>query len=189
SLLIAETGEGDPLARPRVTLVGTCERLDGELATVAREAFLKKNPGASYYADYKDFSFWRLVPDSARYIGGYGRMSWVEGAEWTSAEPDPVSPSAQHAIAHMNEDHADTLVLYCKAFSRASDTTSATMVSLDRYGFEMSAMTGEGPRPIRVAFPEAVANPGEIRGAMVQLAKAARQALGEPVDPGSGDHS
>ncbi len=50
----------------------------------------------------------------------------------------------------MNEDHAEVMILYCKAFSKATDTTEARMTSVDRYGFEMSATTGAGPRPIRL---------------------------------------
>ena len=43
------------------------------------------------------------------------------------------------------------------------------MVAVDRYGFEMSASTGEGPRPIRIAFPESVSTPREVRAAMVKV--------------------
>ena len=45
-------------------------------------------------------------------------------------------------------------------------------------GFEMSATTEEGPRPIRVAFPEPVSRPGDVRHALVDLAKQARSRLG-----------
>ena len=34
----------------------------------------------------------------------------------------------------MNADHADALVLYCKAFSKAMAITSASMTGVDRYG-------------------------------------------------------
>ncbi|MGB0589982.1 MAG: HugZ family protein [Myxococcota bacterium] len=185
SLMVSEPGEGDPLARGRVTMVGRCEELaEGEASASARESYLARHPNASYYVDFKDFSFWRLTVTSLRYIGGYGRMSWVEQEDWSGATPDPIANAAAPIIAHMNDDHADTMVLYCKAFSKASDTSAAQMTGVDRYGFEMSATTAEGPRPIRLAFPAPITRPDEVRSALVQLAKAARTTLGMPAKGG-----
>ena len=48
------------------------------------------------------------------------------------------------------------------------------MVGVDRYGFEMSALTAEGPRPIRLAFSQPVTTATEIRQEMVALAKTVR---------------
>ena len=190
SLMVAEHGASDPLANGRVTLVGVCEELErGEASSSAREAYLARNPSASYYVDFKDFSFWRLAVQQIRYIGGYGRMSWVEQAAWSQADADPVAAAGAPIISHMNDDHSDTMVLYCRAFSKASDTTEARMTGVDRYGFEMSATTGQGPRPIRLAFDEPVSHPGDIRKALVALADRARELLDEPRKGGPNDQA
>src|SRR6187399_256221 len=97
SLLVAESGSADPLANGRVTLLGPCTRVEGD-GSGARAAFLAAHPSASYYADFRDFAFWRLQVDSVRYIGGYGRMSWISRAEWETAGPDPLGPSAAGMI-------------------------------------------------------------------------------------------
>jgi putative heme iron utilization protein len=101
-------------------------------------------------------------------------MSWIPPADWHAAEPDPLGPSAAATIAHMNADHADALALYCKAFSKATNVISATMTGVDRYGFEMSAKTPEGPRPVRVAFARPVSTPEGVRTALVAMIKDAR---------------
>jgi putative heme iron utilization protein len=181
SLLIAEPGEGDPLARSRVTLVGRAKQLPRGKEGTARELFLAAHPGAGYYVDFKDFSFWRLNVDAVRYIGGYGRMSWVPLDEWQAAGPCPISPHAARIIDHMNNDHADTMVLYCRAFTKATDTQSATMTGVDRYGFEMSVETAQGPRPIRLAFAQEVVSAKEVRTELVSLAKQAREQLGNHI--------
>lgn len=144
----------------------------------ARAAFFAAHANAAYYADFGDFGFWKLHVDSIRYIGGYGRMSWIGKADWQSAEPDPLGPSAAAMIAHMNADHADAMVLCCKAFSKATDITSASMTGVDRYGFEISANTTGGPRPIRLAFAKPVSTPEEVRAALVAMVKDARSKLG-----------
>ena len=176
SLLVAESGSADPLANGRVTMIGRCTRVEGDGGS-ARAAFFAAHPNSTYYADFRDFGFWKLHVDSVRYIGGYGRMSWVSKAEWQAAESDPLGPSAASTIAHMNADHADALVLYCAAFSRATDVTSASMTGIDRYGFDMSANTAEGPRPVRVAFPQPVSTPEEARSTLIAMLKDARSRL------------
>ena len=177
SLLVAEDVSDDPLANGRVTLLGSCRLAEAD-AERARSAFLDAHPNSAYYADFRDFGFWRLSVESVRYIGGYGRMSWVEKAAWEEAEPDPLAASAAGVIAHMNADHADAMVDYCVAFSKATDVASASMTSVDRYGFEMSAVTSDGPRPVRLAFPNAVSTPAQARDALIQLLKEARARLG-----------
>jgi putative heme iron utilization protein len=176
SLLVAESVAADPLANGRVTMLGPCTRVEGDGGS-ARAAFFAAHPNARYYADFRDFGFWKLHVDAVRYIGGYGRMSWVSKDEWQTAEPDPLASSAAGVIAHMNADHADAMVLYCKAFSKATDVAAATMTGIDRYGFEMSAKTAEGPRPVRLAFAAPVSTPDEARVALIAMLKDARRKL------------
>ena len=178
SLLVAESGGPDPLAGARVTLVGRTRELpQGSDRDRAKQAYLGAHPNAAHYIDFSDFSFWQLDVESLRYIGGYGRMSWVDGEDWKRSEADPVAPIAEGILQHMNEDHQNAMVDYCKAFSRATDTRAAQMTHLDRYGFEMSAETSEGPRPIRLAFSEPIATSEEARQQMVSLVREARLVL------------
>jgi len=175
SLLIAESVQADPLANGRVTLLGRCRVVEDAIERdAARQMFLAAHPNAAYYADYGDFSWWRLAVESVRYIGGYGRMSWVSRDEWFAAEPDPLSEHAAGIIDHMNADHAATLVEYGRGLTRAVDATAARMTGVDRYGFEMSVVTGKGPRPVRLAFSRPVSTPEEARGELVALARKAR---------------
>lgn len=177
SLLVAEGGAADPLANGRVTMIGPCTRVEGD-GVSARAAFFAAHPHSAYYADFRDFAFWKLHVEHVRYIGGYGRMSWISKADWQAAEPDPLGPSAAGMIAHMNADHADAMVLYCKAFSKGTELTSASMTGIDRYGFEMSAQTREGPRPVRVAFAKPVTTPEDARAALIAMLQDARRTLG-----------
>jgi heme iron utilization protein len=81
SLMAAEAiGGEDPLALGRVTLVGSLVKLDGADADDARSAFMAAHPDA-FYASFADFSMYRLDVTSVRYVGGFGRMSWVDPAE------------------------------------------------------------------------------------------------------------
>ena len=176
SLLVAEKVVADPLAHGRVTLVGqgrVLERGTSEDAE-ARKAFVARHPGAESYVDFEDFHCWTLELREVRYIGGFGRMSWVEAADFEAAEPDPLAPSAAGIIEHMNADHADANLAYAHAFTRATDATAARMTALDRYGFDLMVDTPAGSKPARVAFAQPVTTPEQVREAVVALLKKAR---------------
>lgn len=72
SLLIAASGKGDPLAHPRLTLVGRCLP-DADPAS--RTRFLARNPKAALYAELPDFALWRLSIEAVHLNGGFGRAS------------------------------------------------------------------------------------------------------------------
>ena len=70
------------------------------------------------------------------------------------------------------------MVLYCKAFSKATQITFASMTGIDRYGFEMSAKTSEGLRPVRLAFASPVCTPEDARAVLIAMLKDARRKVG-----------
>jgi putative heme iron utilization protein len=178
SLLVAENRAGDPLALGRVTLLGHCAPAsEGELQS-ARDAYLTRHPDASHYAGFSDFSFWRLAVNAIRYIGGYGRMSWIDVGAWRSAQPDPIAPDAAAILEHMNQDHADALPLYCRAFSNLSDIVQVSMTAIDRLGFEMSVTTSAHTQTLRLPFSAPIGDKTDARKALVALLKEARARLG-----------
>jgi hypothetical protein len=167
----------EPLAASRLTLIGPCAKLTDEAErAAARETFLTKHASARYYIEFKDFAFYRLDPIALRYVGGFGRMSWVTCDDYAAAEPDPLVDAAAGILSHMNEDHADAVLAYATSLAKIDGATKATMTAVDRYGFEMTVIAGDAPRAVRLAFDEPVATSDEVRRAMVELVKRARAA-------------
>ena len=84
SLLFADHTADDPLANARVTLLGEMNRVsDDELATV-RDAYLARHPEAATYAGFEDFAFYRLEVTEIRMVAGFGRMGWIDVADYTA---------------------------------------------------------------------------------------------------------
>lgn len=178
SLIVTEPfPEGsDPLAAARVTLIGELLEVRGDDRPAVRDRYLAQNPASSYYIDFGDFSFWRLEVRSVRYVGGYGRMSWVETDDYAAAVADPLAgPSAAGILEHMNTDHADSLVLFVRVFGGRPDTTGAEMTAVDRYGFDLVASGPAGREAVRIGFDAPVATPGEVRPAMIRLVQRAKE--------------
>ena len=115
SMLVAAAAprDGDPLGSARLTLLGRLRRADDQAAP--RGAYLERHPYAAAYADFSDFSFWRLDVEKCRFVGGFGHMSWVTADAYRAAAVDPLAEEAGAIISHMNDDHADANLLYVTA--------------------------------------------------------------------------
>ena len=101
SLMIVATtpAEHDPLAEARVTLLGDLVRPPAAEQETARLAYTTAHPEA-FYSGFADFHCYRLEITAVRYVGGFGRMSWVSSDEYGSAEPDPLHPHARGIVEH-----------------------------------------------------------------------------------------
>jgi hypothetical protein len=74
SLLLGEPGKGDPLAHPRMTLIGRARKVgDPTLRSALRTIYLAKHPKAELYIDFADFAFWQIDPQRAALNGGFGK--------------------------------------------------------------------------------------------------------------------
>ena len=147
-ILIAEVqGKGDRLAVARAALL--VEALQVDKTDLAKTSFLLAHPNASY-VHFDDFLCFELAVKSIRYIGGFGEMSWVAGKDFASSEFDPVAAdvdAAKAAVDHCNEDHADAVLDMARAFAGLPLAGKATMLSVDRYGFDVLCQMPDGLRP------------------------------------------
>lgn len=76
SLMVAE---GDGQASARVTVIGRAVRLAGAEAEAARSSYLSRHPAAKAWASFADFAPWRLEPEDAYVVAGFGSAGWTGG--------------------------------------------------------------------------------------------------------------
>lgn len=177
-LVVEDTPPGaDPLASGRVTLLGEVgEVTDDAERAAARAGYLAANP-AAFYVDYGDFRCLRLEVTGVRYVGGFGRMSWVDVARYAAARPDPLAPAAAGIIGHMNADHADALVTLCHHDAARPDVVAASMTAVDRYGFDVVADLGGGRQEsLRIGFRTEQDSPEDVRRELIAMLQEARDA-------------
>jgi hypothetical protein len=171
----------DPLDRPRASLVGQLRRHDP--SDRERAAHIDLHRGVLDYVDFPDFAWWRLEIVAARYVGGFGHMSWVTGDDIAAALPDTVLARSQRAVEHMNADHPDACLDMTRWLAGIGDATAARVHSIDRYGITMYAeMPGSAvPATARIAFPDGpLASADDVRPAVVELTRRARVLAGTP---------
>ncbi len=179
SLLLAEGGEGDPLAHARLTLTGVAEKItDAVVRRRARTRFLARHPAASLYVDFGDFSFWRVAVDQAHLNGGFARAARFPAQRLLTpvADARALLEAEAGAIAHMNADHADALDLYARVIAGRPGGTSVRpsgtwlVTGIDPDGMDLSC----ADLTARIPFPERVLTPGDLRTVLVALANTAR---------------
>ena len=165
SLLVAERGADDVQAVGRLTLLAEARMLD-EAADIAAaaERYYRYFPESRGYHDAHDFDFWRLQPVRWRYIGGFGAIHWLDEV----AQANPFAGDTERGmLEHMNSDHADAIAHYV-ALSGLPLTEPAQMVGIDREGFHLRI----GQSLHWLAFPISCNTAGEVREALVRLARA-----------------
>src|SRR5918994_5390437 len=171
SILLAQTGKGDPLAHPRLTVMGRAERT-GEPRIRAR--FLARHPKAVLDADFADFSFWRVEIAGGHLNGGFARAASLSAADLRTdlSGAEALIEAEPGALAHMNEDHREALELYATRLAGASPGAWRT-TGLDPEGIDLML----GDQTARVAFPQRVNHPKELRQVLKDLADRARNDL------------
>jgi len=173
SVLLAETGKGDPLAHPRLTVLGDFARVERESADAARvrRRFLARHPKSELYAGFGDFSFWCMRVASAHLNGGFARAADLKADDVLTdvTGADELIAAEEGAVAHMNADHAEATRLYATRLLGLEDGPWR-ISGLDPDGADLAA----GDRTARLAFPQPVTTAGALRQALVEFAGKAR---------------
>jgi heme oxygenase (biliverdin-IX-beta and delta-forming) len=171
SLMLDERAAGDPLEGARIMLAGRAEEAsEGELDTLRRR-YLNAHPSAENFANFKDFSFFRIRPSGAHLVAGFGRIVDLKPEQFLTdvADAGALLEAEQGAIEHMNADHREAMNLYATRLLGA-EAADWRCTGCDPEGIDMQA----GPATLRLDFPERVTGPGELRKVMVKLAEQAR---------------
>lgn len=172
-LVMQDPSDGDVLGAGRITLQGEVLPVPGDQIPAARERYLACHENAKYWADFDDFSLFRLEPAAVYFIGGFGVMGWVPADEYIRSQPDPLAEFSAEILSHMNADHADTLVLLAHAAGEP-EVDSAVMTAVDRLGFHVRLRSGERVHGARIAFPREVRDRAQVRSVLVDMVTAAR---------------
>jgi heme iron utilization protein len=171
SLMFDERVAGDPLEGARIMLAGRAEEAAGETAEILRRRYLSAHPSAEVFVDFKDFSFFQIVPSGAHLVAGFGRIIDLKPGQFMTdlGGAEGLLEAEQGAVEHMNEDHREAMNLYATRLLGA-DSADWACTGCDPDGMDMQA----GNSTLRLDFPERVTTGTELRKMLVRLAGEAR---------------
>ena len=168
SLLIGEPGKGDPLAHPRITLVGKSKILRaGSARDHLKQRYLRRHPKVALYVDFPDFAFWRFTTSRASLNGGFGKAYALASSDLATPldSLEGLADMEDGAIAHMNADHADAVERYA-ALARAKGT-GWRLTAIDPEGLDLASSNDVA----RLWFAAPLTSPRDLRPILVALAK------------------
>ncbi len=178
SLLLVQTGRGDPLAHPRVTIMGRGACIaEPDFRAALKARFLAKHPQSALYADFADFSFWRVAMHEAHLNGGFARAGHFEAtALVTSLDGAEALVAAEvQALSHVNAHYQAALARLAAALAGKPDGPWRA-TGIDPEGIDL----GCGDRTARIAFPRPVCTLQDLREILPELVKPTRPAAPDP---------
>ena len=88
---------------------------------------------------------------------------------------DPITPEvSQRICTHMNDDHAEAVLMYAKVYGQAEDATAATMKSIDPQGMDLNEMLGDEATTIRVPFERSLTDSEDAHQVLITMVRQAR---------------
>jgi len=168
SLLFDGTaGLAQPLTGARVSLLGRVAETQDERL---KRRFLARHPDAAMYAGFKDFRFYKVTPERAHLVAGFGKILWIEAAELLSVTPLPeLMAGEQGIVSHMNQDHSDALQLYAGKLLGLSGS-GWTMTGIDAEGIDLR----QAGQVARLAFETPLLAADQARKVLISLVDKAR---------------
>ena len=171
SLMLDERVEGDPLEGSRIMVAGRAEEAGAGDLEIMRRRYLSAHPTAEVFVNFKDFAFFRIRPNGAHLVAGFGRIVDLKPEQFLTdiSDAGALLAAEADAIDHMNADHGDATNLYATRLLGA-EPADWRCTGCDPDGLDLQA----GAKILRLDFPERVTGPGELRKMLVKLAGEAR---------------
>ncbi len=125
------------------------------------------------FADFADFSFYRLNLKGAHLVAGFGRIVDLKPADLLTdlAGAESLLEAEPGVIEHMNQDHADACRLYATKLLGAPEG-DWRCVGCDPEGLDLQW----NRIGLRLPFPQRINEPQALRRMLVDLAQKARAA-------------
>lgn len=88
---------------------------------------------------------------------------------------DPITPEvSQRICAHMNDDHAEAVLMYAQVYGQAEAATAAKMHSIDPEGMDLNVMIGDETTTVRVPFGRSLTDSEDAHQVLIAMVRQAR---------------
>lgn len=88
---------------------------------------------------------------------------------------DAFSPDVSDRICkHMNDDHAEAVLLYAKAFGGVTEAIAAQMLKIDESGMDLQIQQNDATAPIRITFDHRLQDSEDAHQTLIAMVRQAR---------------
>lgn len=166
-LTVIQKTDGNQQEFGRVTVIGDASRVPEDRVEAVAERYFQFFPEAKTYGQAHGFDFYWVVPVRVRYIGGFGKIFWIEQDQWGFEAPDWAAQE-DYIRTHMNENHSDSLIAMARHYCGV-EAQAVELVAIDVEGCHIRA---DG-KIHYMAYEAPCLTMDEVRGAMVKMARTA----------------
>jgi len=88
---------------------------------------------------------------------------------------DPINPTVSDRIcAHMNDDHADAILLYAKVYGGVEDALAAQLLKVEPSSMNLLVQTETSTIPVEIAFDHELTDSEDAHQTLISMVKEAR---------------
>lgn len=181
--LFVQPGEYPARLLARVTLIGTVEPVQEDVAAQAAELHNTLHAGGvGVDAPRPDDLYFRLNVDHCFFVGqlsGESAAEVISGDEYRAAVADPLRTCAASLAAHMNTNRLEDIMrISCRQLNVAfEDMYYAELLWIDRLGCYLKAVGQDGSSTtLRVPFPRDIDEERDARSALTMMSQVAWEA-------------
>jgi putative heme iron utilization protein len=164
SLTVFDSQKGDIQANARITYIGDAVKDDD---SYLKDKYINSVTDSIKYFEFHDFSIYKIVLKKIRFINGFGKIYWVNPEDFILE--NTIKNAENRIINHMNNDHLDSIIKYCK-FYKQIETTDVKMLGIDTEGFDVLY---DKFNLLRFTFENPISDAGQARDILVKMAKEA----------------
>ena len=156
---------GDVQNSARLTLIGDLKKVPLKIYEACKDRFHNFFPESSVYEQMHDFNFYQISITQSRWIGGFGKISWLDPKNWKNVSVDWFD-GEKNMINHMNEDHSNTIQSALHAEHGIKDK-EAVMIGLSIDGYYIRSKGNI----FFINFDYPVCTSKEYRNVLIELSK------------------
>jgi putative heme iron utilization protein len=146
----------------RVTVMGEADLVAER--EQAGKRYLRYFPEAQTYFAMHDFSFYRIVPIALRYIGGFGKIHWVNMAAYAPQQVEAYTQQEVQLIDTLNTQQQNTLRQLLQQL-HGINAPDVQAIGLDCDGLDVRSEE----QVWRLNFAEALSDPAQAAHALSQI--------------------
>ena len=167
--IVNQKTKGDKQNNQRLSLIGDIIILSKEDIKYYQQKFHCIFPESKKYADFHGFNFYKMEVKDVRWIGGFGKIGWLEINRWKSQLPK-WHDRETNIVSHMNDDHQNSIISSLKAQHNIDDE-NAKMLFLTIDGYYVNCSNGI----YFIQIENTCFSSGDYRKELVKLAKLYRE--------------
>jgi hypothetical protein len=126
----------------RCSITGVLQKLNPFTASdidIIRMRYSLTHAYADQVMSSPKFAFYRLVPTSIYYVGGFGvETAWINVVDYQQASPDILAQYAATIVSSLNRQHHSDLKLTAQQLLDVStEITNVSVTNIDRLGLDL----------------------------------------------------